>query len=729
MSDSTLTFEPGGALRSRLVSVLIDESRHVLEAGAGVGPFRVVRMIGHGGLGVVYLAERADGAFEQQVALKLIAAEVDSGVAGVLLERERRLLARLQHPNIARLLDGGRTEDGVLWFAMDHVAGERIDRWCDARALDAPARVRLVLDVCAAVAYAHARLVVHRDIKPSNVLVDDSGAPRLVDFGIAAALDDASEDPARHAATPAYASPEQHRGDPAGVTQDVFQLGRLLQTLLQDGFLRGYRDDFDAIVTRACAPRAEHRYASVDALASDLRALLDRRPVSARAAGAGYRFGLLLRRQRLAAAAIATALLLLAGTTSYFLWHLAQARTRAEREAQTARRVGDFLVGLFQAADPALHQGRMPTLDAVLADAPARIERDLAGEPAVMAELLATIGGVHVALRDFAGAAEPLRKSVALSRELDDLPPAVLAERLRLLSLASEGAGPQAGRALLEEALSLLDANSPEQARIYNILQQNLAMDDLAAGNKRAAIVRLRAALEHGRRLLGEGQPSLVADRLGLGSALLSVGEDAEALQHYGEADAAAREHLGARHPYAILAAGGLAVSLARTGQPVEAARHGAEAVDGALQVYGEGSPNYVLALLQQADVYARDGRQADSIAILQRALAICDRLGGNDVLSVDVLEALGDAQLASGDATAAERSYREMLARNRDGARAQEPDVGQRRFKLASALAAQGRCGEAFEERRRARARAAGLAVDARLAQRLRQPLASCAD
>lgn len=729
MSGSTVTFEPGGALRCRLVSTMLVETLPALEAGTQIGPFRVLRLVGQGGLGVVYLAERADGAFEQQVALKLIAPEADPGVAEILLERERRLLARLHHPNIARLLDGGRSSTGLLWFAMDAVQGVRIDLWCDERGLDARARIRLVAEVCTAVAYAHARLVVHRDIKPSNILVDDAGVPRLLDFGIAAALDDASDDPARRASTPGYASPEQRRGDPAGIAQDIYQIGRLLQTLLEGRLSRHERADAEAILRRALAEQPEHRYANVDALATDLRAMLEHRPVAARGSALAYRLGRLLRRHRLTAGALVLGALTLVGVVGYFLWSLDRERDRAEREAQTARHVSEFMVGLFRAADPALHGGRVPTIDTVLADAPERIERELATEPLVMAELLATIGRTFVALRDFTRAQPPLRKAVELTRAQPQTPPLVRAERLRALAITLYDIERiDERRALLVEAIAGLDPDSREHARTYNITQQNLAMADLSAGDRTAAIDRLRLALDHGRRLLAEGEPSLVADLLGLASALAEDGDPSEALALYQDAYASGREYLGARHPYTILAAGGLAGSLARVGRHTEAMQPMREAVAGALQLYGNPSPNYALALLQSAEVTAAAGRHGEAVPVLRQALAVCEQLPpGNDTLSVNVLEALGDTLLAGGDAATAEASYRRMLDLNRDGSRAQTLDRGQRPLKLAGALAAQGRCTEAAQWRQTARQRAERFPPDAALRARLDAPLAAC--
>src|SRR5688500_8009059 len=191
-SSHSLDFlTPGGGLQGPLFASLLDRLLRgpaEREPGSRVGPYRIVAKLGHGGMAIVYLAERADGEFEQRVALKLVRADPGFSPedARELLRRERQILASLQHPRIARLLDGGTTDDGALWFAMEAVEGERIDRWCDARHAALPARLGLFLQVCDAVQFAHAHLLVHRDLKPSNILVTRDGEVKLLDFGIAA---------------------------------------------------------------------------------------------------------------------------------------------------------------------------------------------------------------------------------------------------------------------------------------------------------------------------------------------------------------------------------------------------------------------------------------------------------------------------------------------------------------------------------------------------------------
>ncbi|OOG49366.1 serine/threonine protein kinase [Rhodanobacter sp. C06] len=383
--------------------------------------YRLVRRVGEGGMGVVYLAERADAGFVQQVALKVLGA----GAVGspTLLERfvrERQLLARLEHPGIARLLDGGVLADGQPFLAMEYVEGERIDAWCERHGLGLRERIALFLKVCAAVEYAHRSLVIHRDLKPANILVDAQGQPKLLDFGIARLIDaqaveGALTETGQHALTLAYASPEQIEQQPLTTAVDVYGLGMVLYQLvagrrpwqhittphqLSNAIVAGeivppsrsvpspqanggeaprrpVPADIDAIALKALRRRASERYTTVGALAADLRNWLEQRPVLARRGRRLYRLRRFLQRNRWPLTAAAALLLSVFAGLATSLYSLHQARVQqrlAERREQQLERMVQFQQTMYDSVDigamgHALVASTQQQVDAALAPA------------------------------------------------------------------------------------------------------------------------------------------------------------------------------------------------------------------------------------------------------------------------------------------------------------------------------------------------------------------------
>ncbi len=388
--------------------------------GTRLGPFRVIERIGRGGMGVVYRGGREGTDFRQDVALKLVRRGFDFDDVHARFLRERRILARLDHPHLARFIDGGMADDGRPWFALEFVHGERITRWCDAQRLGIAARVRLFLDVCATVQYAHSQLVVHRDLKPDNILVDARGAVRLLDFGIARLLGDdehgltVTHAGRGYAMTPEYAAPEQFDGEGAGVGADIYALGAVLYALiagappiaLQHGDLfaaarqareqpppslaaaiarpdddetpeqaqarrlaarstnasayrRTVRGDLSRICEKALAKEPERRYASAAALADDLQRWLAGAPVQATGNTLRYRLGKFVRRHRVSTALAALALASLVAGMAAVFW---QARI-ARQEAQSAMAMKDFVLELLREADVRDDQDRIHVAD------------------------------------------------------------------------------------------------------------------------------------------------------------------------------------------------------------------------------------------------------------------------------------------------------------------------------------------------------------------------------
>ena len=343
-----------------------------------VGAYRLDRRIGRGGMGDVWLASRADGQFEQRVAIKLVRSGLCAELLFTRFQQERRFLARLNHPNIARLIDGGVSSDGRPYLAMEYVEGEPILDFCEHRHLDLGARIHLFRQLCGAVEYAHRNLIVHRDIKPANVLVTADGSPKLLDFGIAKLIqsDDASTATVLPALTPRYASPEQLRGEPVTTSSDVYSLGVLLFELLTGSLpyeLRGNttaeivaavttqearpasrtanrvpRGDLDAVLAKALEKTPAARYGSVEQFAADLENYLSGRPVSARRLTARYRLGKYLRRHWAGAAAAGVVAVALAAAAAM---SMREAHLAKLQEARGAR-VTEFLEDMLGSIDP-----------------------------------------------------------------------------------------------------------------------------------------------------------------------------------------------------------------------------------------------------------------------------------------------------------------------------------------------------------------------------------------
>ncbi len=431
-----------------------------------VGPYRLVALLGHGGMAAVYLAERDDGLFEQQVAVKLIKRGMDSEAVRRRFLAERQILARLQHPHIARLLDGGLADDGQSYFVMDYVPGTPITDYSTEHALDLTARLHLFEDVCRAVEYAHRNLVVHRDLKPSNILVTDDGRVKLLDFGIAKMLaEDEAPIPAQTvtgivAMTPEYASPEQVRGEAITTATDVYALGVVLYELMTNErpyyfesrspteiervicdteprrpstavlqrteaatenaavLHRKLRGDLDNIVLKALRKEPERRYASAAHLLDDLQRYRDGLPVLARPDTVGYRLRKFVQRHRMGVAMAAAFLMLSFGFALFYTLRVTAERDRAQAEAERARETRDLLISMFGAADPDAGRGDTLTARELLALGTTQIEAELANQPDLQAEMLAAIGEVYRKLGTYDDALPLLERALAQAREL-----------------------------------------------------------------------------------------------------------------------------------------------------------------------------------------------------------------------------------------------------------------------------------------------------------------------
>ncbi|HMB70990.1 MAG TPA: serine/threonine-protein kinase, partial [bacterium] len=557
-------------------------------AGTVIGPYRVVETVGQGGMGSVVLAERWDGEFEHRVALKL----VRDGRPEIVerFRHERQILAGLRHPNVATLLDGGLTEAGQPYFAMEYVDGERITDWCDRSRLDVDARLALFGDVCRAVQYAHRNLVIHRDLKPGNVLVTRDGTVKLLDFGIAKLLDaDGDGDAATTAArflTPAYAAPEQVLGEPTSTATDIYSLGVLLYELLtgrnphgdtsasariaravvsddppsasaalveERADLRGgdaatvrrrLRGDLDNILQKALRKSPEERYPSAEELRMDLERHRKRLPVSARADTLGYRISRFARRNPVGAGAIAAGLLAVLVGTAGVAWQAdvaARERDRAREQAARAETVKEFLLDLFEAADPMTSAGGEVTAVEVAERGAERLASGFSDQPSLRAELSGTLGGVFLQLGEYGRADTLLARAVAEHRALGDEPQLVDAlvnqSAARLWQRRLDEA-----EAAAREAIERAGTLSPPDGARLGAARLSLALLQLERGEFADAETILRDGIE-GIRGSPDADPRRLSDHLShLAFALKSQGDPPGAVAAMEEAVAIERE-------------------------------------------------------------------------------------------------------------------------------------------------------------------------------------------
>ena len=551
--DVAATLDQGAAALAAPVLAASEMSSMELEGervGQQIGPYRIKRLLGSGGMGAVYLAERDEAGFVQRVALKVVRITLKRGAARERFDRERRILAELKHPNIAQLFDGGSTDDGAPYYTMEYVDGAAISDFCREHPGDVALTVRLMLKVASALAHAHQRLIIHRDIKPSNIMVTREQHVKLLDFGIAkpvyAPIGGSLTRGAVGPMTPEYAAPEQFRGGTVTVATDIYQFGMLLYRLLTGRFpydadpadtigwaravteqepiglvralsltRRRSRDalsdansrpepdvkhlrrwlggDLDAIVRMCLAKRPDDRYRSMDALIGDLEAFLRGDPVSARKAGTAQRLRRFLVRHRIAAAIAAILGLGLVGITAYALGEAQRARAEAARAHDAMNFVGD----LFLRLDPGQGGTRELKAEAMLAYAAERLDRDEIRDPNLRARLELMIGKGYIALGDFAHARQRLEPVITQLRNHDRADPLLLADLLVRAALSVHRNG-RTGDAeqMLDEAARLLGTASAQNVDVLVHVYWNRSTIEVERAHYTQALPLAQQALE-----------------------------------------------------------------------------------------------------------------------------------------------------------------------------------------------------------------------------------------
>lgn len=639
---------------------------------ARIGPFEVLRRLGEGGMGAVFLCQRGDGDFIQLVAVKRLGSAAGSDSVRQRLALERRLLARLRHPHIAQFIDGGEDADGTPFVAMEYVEGQRIDRHAQEQSLDRPARLRLFQQLCSAVQFAHANLIVHRDIKPDNVLVDRHGQVKLLDFGIAKLLgeDESAVESAptmAGAMTPHYASPEQVRGEPVSQASDIYSLGVLLYELLsgqrpyridstrpseierivceqqptplsqRGGRRGGAARDLDAILAKAMHKQAERRYDSAAQLSEDIARWLQGLPVLARPDSAGYRLRTWLRRHPFGATVAVLSMVLLVGFAGAMAWQaerVAQERDLAQREARISQETADFLIELFGASDPRVAgAGDLRARDLLAAGAE-RLPQALASDPLARARLLQVIGLAYANLGDDAPATALMTDALRLREQHAGPDSADVADSLNRLGDVHRRFGRLAeAETMLVRALEWRMLNGPVDSDLADS-HNNVGLIQNDLGHHAEAEATLRRAVDLHRQVAGPQTPAVVSPLHNLALALRAQGRLEEARQAAVESVQRKRE------------AGTAAASLANTlgvlanverdmGRLDEALASSSESLALRRGVFGDDNPMIVPGLVARANVLAAMGRNGEARQHYEQAMTLHQQAGQGETLGL----------------------------------------------------------------------------------------------
>ena len=698
--------------------------------GLRIGAYQIVEKIGSGGMGEVYRAFRADDQYCKQVAIKLVRAGPESQALVQRFKNERQILASLDHPNIARLFDGGRTKEGVPYFVMELVHGQPMDEYCDQHKPSITDRLKLFLQVCAAVQYAHQRLIIHRDIKPSNILVTPEGVPKLLDFGLAKILDEGATPELYETTltgyrvlTPGYASPEQVRGDSITIASDVYSLGVVLYELLTgrspyrvasrtphdlaraaceeepekpssavrptqshgigslaidpakaaevrlsslDRLSKRLSGDLDTIVLMALRKEPRRRYGSVEQFVQDIQRHLENHPVIARGDTPFYRASKFVRRHRVGVALVASTFALI---TSLSIALTVQS-ARLIRERDKAQQVSALFADLFTLADPDQARGAQITAQEILDRGVERIRGGLRGQKEVKASLIDLLATVYHKLGLYEQAAQLIQQSLDLRRQ----------------------------------------SFAPDQREIANSMQRlGVVYNDQAKYDD--AIAVLRQTFELRRRLLGATDSATAVTMTYLGLAYFRKADYAHAQPLFEQAAAIQRNNQSQTAELADCLTG-LALLHYAKGEYAKSEPLLWQSLEIRRKVFGAEHSQIADTLNNLASVMSRLGRDKESERLQREAISILRKVLPNHPKLATTLNNLGLILLARGDEIAAEPLFRESIEIRRARLNALHPDLAQTLNNLGFLLYSWGRLTEArplLEEALKIRRKALG--------------------
>ncbi len=660
--------------------------------GQNIGAYHITAQLGSGGMGVVYLGERNDAAFEKQVAIKVM--PLGGAAAMQRFNREVHILAALSHPNLARLLDAGQTTDGLPYMVMEYIEGEAIDGWCLSRPLNDVLAV--FIKVCEALDSAHRHLVIHRDIKAGNILVKSNNEPVVLDFGIAKLLaaDEEQTQTGLQPFTPHSASPEQLRGDALTTSTDVYSLGLLMlractgvsfnpsngpgaavqrirpsrlvlqgQSRLPDGQIkrraRRLRGDLDHILLKATHPEVNRRYASMRELAEDIQRHLHDEPVRARPDSMAYRLFKRLQRHPF----IATATLLVLGVLSWQQWHVLQEKARVEAERNKLEYTKGFLLDLFSISDPGEARGNAVTAREMLDAAHAKINQQSDFDAATKVELLQVMAQVYGRLGLFKAALPLMQQANDLVQESQPENTALLAELTSDMGILMQLVGDIEGAEKRHrEALNLRLKAHPQAPKDVALSHNQLGEVLMSQGRHTEAESEFDAAL----RLYGELDPlseelALIHHNLGVLNYHMSRYPAAE--KHYLATLNIREQTLGDPHPWLARSINNLAVLYDVMGAYDRAEPMYRRSVDMRLRLFGEKHPDYANGLNNYASFFEDTGEFEKGLSLYKQVIEIYrEILGDKHAKIANVLNHIGHAHLQMDSLDAAETALLQSI-------------------------------------------------------------------
>jgi len=689
--------------------------------GQKIGNYKIVEELGHGGMGCVWLAERADGEFSQRVALKLLRSAFATKNQVQRFKSERQILASLEHDNIARVLDGGVTQNGQPYYVMEFVDGQPIDSYCDKRRMSINERLKLFLQVCEAVQYAHRKLIVHRDLKPSNILITMDGRVKLLDFGIAKVLNTDNPDPSEVTLhqpgllplTPSYASPEQLRGDAITTASDIYQLGIVLHELLT-GFLpynvdgqspeliekiicetvplnsitinqnteevnkacknRGtdpvklkkkFRGDINAIILKALCKEPDRRYESAEQLLIDIQRHLAGKTVSAHSNSRVYRTKKFIGRNSVEITVVATVLVLMVGyliTITRYSHQTTAAFEQAQREADKSAQVVDFMLGMFEAGDPRTDPGQLITAQALLEQGVEEANQ-LQNQPVLQANMFNVIGRVYTSLGHYNEAKDLLQKAVEIHRGHSE-DKVETARYLNDLAIAETRLGNYEEAYLLhDEALEILKNEfGTEHQKVAQSMAQMGAWIPVT-GIEKAAELR-NESLRINEKIYGSNHLLTAESHMDVGKIQRSLAKPRDAINSFRRALEIRKNELGGQHPDVAESM----IFLADVYRLYHLDLQKAEllyrdALNIQERALGTGHLSQLHAITGLASLYSEIGNHSEAIMFYERNLEIRRTVFGENHPSVaEGLGHLGSGYLKAKNPAKAEQYYRQCL-------------------------------------------------------------------